>query len=79
MADRRTAHLTMMCLVLASAAAAAAEPPAVNLDAGEATMVLPELAVVSQRLDQARSALEPSLGATRYDFSPGRAGDAAAG
>ncbi len=34
-------------------------------------LTLPELDVVSQRLDQARSQLQPSLGATTYQFSRG--------
>ena len=32
---------------------------------------LPDLEIVSRRLDQARSQLQPNLGATRYDFSRG--------
>ena len=42
-------------------------PPAVRLDAGD-DVSLPDFDIVSQRLDQARSQLQPSLGATRYDF-----------
>ena len=42
--------------------------PALAADQG-AEMTLPELDVVSQRLDQARSAIQPSLGATAYQFS----------
>jgi outer membrane receptor protein involved in Fe transport len=34
-----------------------------------ADLTLPDVAVISQRLDQARSQIEPSLGATVYDFS----------
>ena len=39
-------------------------------DAG-ASLTLPAVDVVSQRLDQARSQLEPNLGATSYNFSRG--------
>jgi outer membrane receptor protein involved in Fe transport len=47
--------------LLAVTAARADDPPAVRL---------PELDVVSQQLDQERSTIEPSLGASRYDFTP---------
>jgi outer membrane receptor protein involved in Fe transport len=42
--------------------------PAVRL-ASDGDITLPALDVISRRLDQARSQLQPSLGATRYDFS----------
>src|SRR5687767_3109022 len=32
---------------------------------------LPSTTVTSTRLDEARGSIQPSLGATRYDFSPG--------
>ena len=51
-------------------AGSGATPPAVRLGGGDA-LTLPDLDVVSRRLDQARSQLEPNLGATRYDFSRG--------
>ena len=52
----------------------APQPPEVRLgtdtqDAAGTVMVLPDVDVVSQRLDQARSQLQPSLGATKYEFS----------
>ena len=42
--------------------------PGSNASFGQ-TLVLPDVDVVSRRLDQARSQLQPNLGATRYDFS----------
>ena len=47
---------------------AAATEPAVRL--GVDDLSLPELDVVAKRLDQARSQIQPSLGATIYSFSP---------
>ncbi len=67
----------MSCAVVASTVSpvAADEPiapgattPAIRL--GD-DISLPDLDVVSRRLDQARSQLQPNLGATRYDFSRG--------
>ena len=49
---------------------AAASTPVVRLGTGD-DISLPDLDVVSRRLDQARSQLQPNLGATRYDFSRG--------
>ena len=46
--------------------------PVVRLGGGD-EITLPDLEVVSRRLDQARSQLQPNLGATRYDFSDGPA------
>ncbi len=46
---------------------AAAAAPAVQVNTGE--LSLPDLDVVSQRLDTARSQILPNLGATRYEFS----------
>ncbi len=43
-------------------------PPAVNLGSD---MALDDIAVVAQRLDAARSAIQPSLGATVYRFDRG--------
>jgi hypothetical protein len=37
---------------------------------GQQDVALPDLDVVSRRLDQARIQIQPSLGATRYDFGP---------
>ena len=57
-------------LVIAGApglAAAQSTSPPVRLDDGE--LVLPDVAVISQRLDRARSQIEPSLGATQYQFT----------
>ena len=51
------------------AAAPGSVPVAQNTGPGD-TLVLPEMEVVSRRLDVARQQIEPSLGATRYDFSP---------
>ena len=51
-------------------AAPGSSPPIVRLGTGD-EITLPDLDVVSRRLDQARSQLEPNLGATRYDFSRG--------
>ena len=49
--------------------------PRVNLGTGTddaaTALTLPDVDVISQRLDQARSQLEPNLGATRYEFSRG--------
>ncbi len=64
-------------LVIATPALAAdptppADPAAVRLAPGAAgEVVLPDVEVISQRLDQARSQIEPSLGATTYQFSRG--------
>ena len=51
--------------------------PVVRLDTGTGAsggpdgqdMTLPDVSVIGQRLDQARSAILPSLGATTYDFN----------
>ena len=40
-------------------------------DAARSELTLPDLDVVSRRLDQARSQLQPNLGATTYQFSRG--------
>ena len=74
--------LTTIAVPLASVTAWAADPasvgeqllPSVRLGARAAQaspveITLPEVDVVSQQLDQARSQLQPSLGATVYDFS----------
>ncbi len=50
----------------ADPAVSPAPPPTVRLDSGDVT--LPDLDVVSRRLDAARQQIQPSLGATRYDF-----------
>ncbi len=58
-------------LVLAASAAASAfgqTPP------DEAYVALPDVDIVARRLDAARAQIQPSLGATRYDFSPAALG-----
>ncbi len=69
--------LLVSCAVVASTVSpvAADEPtapgattPAIRL--GD-DISLPDLDIVSRRLDKARSQLQPNLGATRYDFSRG--------
>ena len=56
-----------------TATAPAAAGPRVDLGTGAdgsgPALTLPDVDVISKRLDQARSQLEPNLGATRYDFS----------
>ncbi len=55
------------------AASAAPGAPVVRLETGTdagSDLALPDVDVVSKRLDQARSQIEPSLGATLYNFSP---------
>ena len=51
-------------------AASSTSSPVARLGTGD-DVSLPDLDVVSRRLDQARSQLQPNLGATRYDFSRG--------
>jgi outer membrane receptor protein involved in Fe transport len=51
-----------------SGASAPPAQPAADV-AGDSTE-LPDVEVVGRRLDAARSQIQPSLGATRYDFSP---------
>ncbi len=48
-------------------AAAQSASPQVRLDDGD--VALPDVDVISQRLDRARSQIEPSLGATQYQFT----------
>ncbi len=69
---KRSTLLLGVGLVTASALpAAAADPaPTVRLDAPSDSMELPDLDVVARRLDAARQSIQPSLGATRYDFDP---------
>ena len=85
MSLRSTLLLTTAAASLAASAAWAADPgpstpasatPVVRLGTGtpqngEAQLVLPEVDIVSERLDQARSQLQPGLGATVYNFSRG--------
>ena len=56
-----------------TATAPAAAGPRVDLGTGAdgsgPALTLPDVDVISKRLDQARSQLEPNLGATRYNFS----------
>jgi outer membrane receptor protein involved in Fe transport len=59
-------------ITVAQSAAPAASAPPVRLNGAPDTpadLTLPDVAVISQRLDQARSQIEPSLGATVYEFS----------
>jgi outer membrane receptor protein involved in Fe transport len=58
-------HAAAICVVLAPAAALAQTPP--DTPAGS----LPAVTVTATQLDDARSSIQPSLGATRYEFSPG--------
>lgn len=72
MSWRRRLLGTAACsLVLVTAAHAAdpvpPTPPAVRLGQGDG-VVLDEIDVVAKRLDPARSQIQPSLGATKYDF-----------
>jgi outer membrane receptor protein involved in Fe transport len=50
--------------------ASSSSAPQVSLGAGD-DMTLPDLDVVTKRLDAARSQIESSLGATKYDFNRG--------
>lgn len=62
-----------LVVVVAAGPAGAAGPPATAAPSGgpEATIELPEMEVISKRLDVARQQqIEPSLGATKYDFTP---------
>ena len=83
MKTRRIALLTSALGAFAAGSVWAADPPAQtgaapNVRLGTGTdqaatpdLTLPGVDVVSQKLDQARSQLEPSLGATSYTFSRG--------
>ncbi len=68
---RRLLGTAACSLVLVTAAHAAdpvpATPPAVRLGQGDG-VVLDDIDVVAKRLDLARSQIQPSLGATKYDF-----------
>ncbi len=44
-------------------------PAKANLGSSTLNLSLPDVTVVAQKLDAARSAIEPSLGATKYNFS----------
>ncbi len=44
-------------------------PTEANLGSSTLNLSLPDVTVVAQKLDAARSAIEPSLGATKYNFS----------
>src|SRR5579875_471910 len=80
---RSTLLLTTVLAALAAGSALAADPaastpqtagPAVRLGTGTdqtsgPALTLPDVDVISQRLDQSRSQIQASLGATRYDFS----------
>ena len=74
---RRAMLLSTVMAASTVTAVAADEPtsssastPVVRLGTGD-DISLPDLDVVSRRLDQARSQLQPNLGATRYDFGRG--------
>jgi outer membrane receptor protein involved in Fe transport len=68
---RRLLGTAACSLVLVTSAHAAdpvpATPPAVRLGQGDG-VVLDDIDVVAKRLDLARSQIQPSLGATKYDF-----------
>jgi outer membrane receptor protein involved in Fe transport len=67
---------SILCGLALPPPALAADPPApapaVRLDPDPATsdVTMPDLDVISRRLDEARSQIQANLGATRYDFSP---------
>ena len=75
MKKRHAVLLSSAMGVFAAPPAIAADPvpepsaPTVRLGTGDDT-TLPDLSVVAQRLDIARQQIQPSLGATRYDFTP---------
>src|SRR5438045_3657028 len=54
-----------VCAVLVPSSVVAQTPPA------PAAGSLPSITVTSTRLDEARGSIQPSLGASRYDFTPG--------
>ena len=47
-------------------------PTEANLGSGTLNLSLPDVTVVAQKLDAARSSIEPSLGATKYNFTVNR-------
>src|SRR5437763_6481781 len=53
-----------VCAVLVPSSVVAQTPPA------PAAGSLPSITVTSTRLDEARGSIQPSLGASRYDFTP---------
>lgn len=66
---RRWHQRTMaLCAVLAPAPALAQTPSAPAPAGGQ---VLPGITVTATQLDDARGSIQPSLGASRYDFTPG--------
>jgi outer membrane receptor protein involved in Fe transport len=66
---RRWHRRTMaLCAVLAPAPAFAQTPPT---PAPAPTQVMPGITVTATQLDDARGSIQPSLGASRYDFTPG--------
>jgi outer membrane receptor protein involved in Fe transport len=60
---------SMSTLALAAVPVQAADQPPVTGQAGDAAVSV-DLDVVARRLDTARQQIQPSLGASRYDFSP---------
>jgi outer membrane receptor protein involved in Fe transport len=56
-----------LCAVLAPAPALGQTPPAPPPGAGQ---VLPGITVTGTQLDDARGSIQPSLGASRFDFTP---------
>ena len=70
----RQALLVTSSLGVLCATAAYGADPAIRLspgadDAAGTVFTLPDINIVAQRLDQARSQLQPALGATAYQFS----------
>jgi outer membrane receptor protein involved in Fe transport len=62
---------TLLCLFAALNAARAADPAPSDADPAPDTANLNiDIDVVSKRLDEARQQIQPSLGATSYNFSP---------
>jgi outer membrane receptor protein involved in Fe transport len=68
---RRWRRQTMaLCAVLAPGSVLAQTPPATP-PAPPADQSLPGITVTATKLDEARNSIQPSLGASRYDFTPG--------
>ncbi|MGA3004898.1 MAG: TonB-dependent receptor [Acetobacteraceae bacterium] len=57
----------LVCALIIGPAASAADSSAVNPDTGELHL---DIEIVAKRLDLARQQIQPSLGATTYNFSP---------
>jgi outer membrane receptor protein involved in Fe transport len=66
---RRWRRQTMaLCAVLAPAPALGQTPPAPAAPTGQ---VMPGVTVTATQLDDARNSIQPGLGASRFDFTPG--------